>query len=187
MNYNDTEYFYVFNIFSDVTYLLDTSGIIVGEYTYDSYGNITNYNSLSTLEKANPYRYRGYRYDDESGYYYLQSRYYNPGTGRFINIDGILTSSKNVLGNNMYTYTENNPVMRTDSSGYCFASQMFKTDGISLCTLKSAGGAAALVVLAIGAVIDIATDTDRTGNDIAFLLKTSSSQSVISAIKSSLY
>ena len=116
MRYNNTEYFYVFNVLGDITYLLDTNGDIVVEYSYDSYGNIT-YQTSSTIAEANPYRYRGYRYDEETGYYYLQSRYYNPETGRFINADGMLAASSTILGNNMFAYTENNPVMYVDPTG----------------------------------------------------------------------
>lgn len=123
MRYNGTEYFYMFDVFGNVSYLIDSSGYIVVEYRYDSYGNIT-YQTSSALADANPYRYRSYRYDQESGLYYLQSRYYNPETGRFINADGMLKASNTVLGHNMFAYTENNPVMNTDANGYCaFASQ----------------------------------------------------------------
>lgn len=123
MRYNGTEYFYMFDVFGNVSYLIDSSGHIVVEYRYDSYGNIT-YQTSSALADANPYRYRSYRYDQESGLYYLQSRYYNPETGRFINADGMLKASNTVLGHNMFAYTENNPVMNTDANGYCtFASQ----------------------------------------------------------------
>lgn len=119
MRYNGTEYFYMFDVFGNVSYLIDSSGYIVVEYRYDSYGNIT-FQTSSALADANPYRYRGYRYDQESGLYYLQSRYYNPETGRFINADGMLKASNTVLGHNMFTYTENNPVMNTDPTGYIY-------------------------------------------------------------------
>jgi len=118
MRYNGTEYFYMFDVFGNVTYLVDSSGYTVVYYRYDAYGNIIDQTS-SALANANPYRYRSYRYDQESGLYYLQSRYYNPVTGRFINADGMLKASSTVLSHNMFIYTENNPVMNTDSSGYC--------------------------------------------------------------------
>ncbi|MDX9808307.1 MAG: RHS repeat-associated core domain-containing protein, partial [Acholeplasma sp.] len=68
-----------------------------------------------TLADINPYRYRGYRFDVETGYYYLQSRYYNPQIGRFISADGQV--NEGILGENMYAYAENNPVMNIDSDG----------------------------------------------------------------------
>lgn len=106
-----------------MSYLIDLNGYTVVEYRYDAYGNII-YQTSSSLADANPYRYRGYRYDQESGLYYLQSSYYNPKTGRFINADGMLKASHTVLGHNMFAYTENNPVMHTDPTGYvnCFMS-----------------------------------------------------------------
>ena len=64
----------------------------------------------------NPLRYRGYYYDSETGMYYLQSRYYDPETGRFINVDG-LVSTGGFLGFNMFAYCKNNPVMLSDPSG----------------------------------------------------------------------
>jgi len=66
----------------------------------------------------NPYTYRGYRYDNETALYYLNSRYYDANIGRFINADGLLGQKGNILGHNMYAYTQNNPVMYTDSTGY---------------------------------------------------------------------
>lgn len=142
MIYNGTEYFYVFNVFGDVTHLLDSSGNVVVEYRYDAYGNIKYKTPSSALADANPYRYRGYRYDEETNLYYLQSRYYNPETGRFINADGMLKASDSVLGHNMFAYTENNPIMNTDPSGFgvCFASaDMDESNGV-VCRGPSGGG-----------------------------------------------
>ncbi|QVK19573.1 RHS repeat-associated core domain-containing protein [Mycoplasmatota bacterium] len=67
------------------------------------------------IAKINPYRYRGYRFDEETGWYYLNSRYYNPEISRFINTDGRLNPS--ILGKNMYAYTQNNPVNYIDPHG----------------------------------------------------------------------
>ena len=68
----------------------------------------------NTIGIYNPYRYRGYRYDEEIAMYYLNSRFYDPNIGRFINADGLLGSQGNILGHNMYAYTSNNPVMYID-------------------------------------------------------------------------
>ncbi|MDX9808501.1 MAG: RHS repeat-associated core domain-containing protein [Acholeplasma sp.] len=114
MNYNGTEYFYITNLQGDVIELRDMSGYVVVEYKYDAWGNIV-YQSPGTLADINPYRYRGYRFDVETGYYYLQSRYYNPQIGRFISADGQI--NEGILGENMYAYTENNPVMNIDPEG----------------------------------------------------------------------
>ena len=67
---------------------------------------------------VNPFRYRGYQYDEESGLYYLQSRYYDPQTGRFLNADGQITTGSDLAGMNLFAYCSNNPVNMTDSSGH---------------------------------------------------------------------
>ncbi len=119
MNYNGVEYFYITNSLGDITHIIDSNGSIMVKYEYDAYGNTTyQWDSGLGLDDINPYRYRSYRYDIETGLYYLQSRYYNPETGRFINADGILKSSNTVLGLNMYAYAENNPIMNWDPTGY---------------------------------------------------------------------
>ena len=105
--------------------LIDSSGSVVVEYKYDAWGNhavldangadITDVNHIGVL---NPFRYRGYFYDVETGLYYLKSRYYDPEIGRFITIDGIeYLDPKTINGLNLYAYCGNNPVMRTDSQG----------------------------------------------------------------------
>ena len=79
---------------------------------------ISTSGSLSaTVGAANPYRYKGYRYDSETGLYYLQSRYYNPDWGRFINADGIAAVTGDVLSTNMFAYCKNNPVSMSDADG----------------------------------------------------------------------
>ena len=71
----------------------------------------------STLGVANPFRYRGYYHDAESGLYYLQTRYYDPATGRFINADGYTSTGQGLLGNDMYAYCLNNPISYSDPAG----------------------------------------------------------------------
>ena len=72
----------------------------------------------TTLGANQPFRYRGYVYDAETGWYYLQSRYYSPETCRFISADVLLSTGQGVIGNNSYAYCGNNPVTRTDAFGY---------------------------------------------------------------------
>ncbi len=74
--------------------------------------------SLKALGEKNPYRYRGYRYDTETGYYYLQSRYYNPEWGRFLNIDAIGGNVGALLSHNIFAYCNNNPVISKDPNGF---------------------------------------------------------------------
>ena len=79
---------------------------------YDAYGQIVSMTGDATLQKLNPCTYRGYYYDAETGLYYLQSRYYNPEWGRFINADKteVLNITNNVKQANLYIYAENNPI-----------------------------------------------------------------------------
>jgi RHS repeat-associated protein len=119
MNYNGNEYFYITNMQGDIIELVDINGNSVVKYNYDAWGNII-YKSGGSLADINPYRYRGYRYDIETGWYYLQSRYYNPEIGRFISSDGLVGEIGDPVGHNMYSYCGNNPVMYTDSTGYWF-------------------------------------------------------------------
>ena len=112
-------YYYVLNVQGDVSAILDSSGKLAASYDYDAWGNCTVYNnSDAAIGDLNPLRYRGYYYDAETGFYYLQSRYYDPAICRFINADTFATTDANgVLSANMFAYCENNPVMRTDETG----------------------------------------------------------------------
>lgn len=118
--YNNTYYYFQKNLQGDVIRILDSLGAVVTEYTYDAWGNVlTVTGSLaSTVGRYNPFRYRGYYYDEETGFYYLQSRYYDPVVGRFLNADGIIGANGGVLGYNMFAYCSNNPVCKIDTTGY---------------------------------------------------------------------
>ena len=85
-------------------------------YTYDAWGKVLSItgNMADTLGQQNPFRYRGYYYDSETQFYYLNSRYYDPEVGRFINADGQLTTGSDLSGMNLFAYCGNNPVIRTD-------------------------------------------------------------------------
>ena len=106
-------YYYVTNIQGDVIAILNSSGTAVVEYAYDAWGNIvsTTGSMATTLGKWNPLRYRSYVYDEEYGLYYLQSRYYNPEVGRFLNADAFAATGQGILGNNMLSYCQNNPII----------------------------------------------------------------------------
>lgn len=117
---NGTSYIYVKNIHGDIIAITDVSGTIVVRYTYDAWGNTTSITGslASTIGQLNPLRYRGYYYDVETGYYYLQSRYYEPAMGRFINSDEpevISHISSFVI--NSFIYCLNNPVTNVDKNG----------------------------------------------------------------------
>ena len=117
--YNGTTYYYVTNLQGDVIAILNSSGTAVVQYTYDAWGNpiSTTGSMATTLGTHNPLRYRGYVYDQETNLYYLQSRYYNPKTGRFLNADAMTSTGQGTLGNNMLAYCNNNPVFGVDSCG----------------------------------------------------------------------
>ena len=95
--------------------IVDAQGEVVAEYEYDPYGNILT--ATGPLADVNPLRYRGYVFDSETQFYYLQSRYYDPELGRFINADAYCSTGQGVLGNNMFAYCGNNPIMRCDPFG----------------------------------------------------------------------
>ena len=110
---------YVFekNLQGDIIAIYNTSGTSVATYKYDAWGNVIS--ATGTMASVNPFRYRGYYYDTETGFYYLQSRYYDPAIGRFINADSIsnLGADGTLTGYNLYSYCGNNPVMGYDPYG----------------------------------------------------------------------
>ena len=101
----------------DVVKILNTSGAVVASYTYDAWGKVTN--SGNVVGQYNPIRYRGYYYDTETGFYYLQSRYYDPAIKRFINADdaSLIGANGDFISFNLYAYCLNNPVMGYDPLG----------------------------------------------------------------------
>ena len=119
VTHNGTVYYYVTNLQGDIIAILDSAGSTVATYTYDAWGNPLD-TPTEPIATLNPLRYRGYVYDTETGLYYLQSRYYDPAIGRFINADGLVSTGQGILGNNMYAYCGNNPVNRVDPTGYCY-------------------------------------------------------------------
>jgi len=135
-------YYYVLNLQGDVVKLVEhiRNGRVytlntVAEYTYDAWGKPLSTtdgegNSVANthIAKLNPLRYRGYYFDMETGFYYLQSRYYDPTLRRFINADSYQSTGQGILGHNMFAYCLNNPVNMTDLNGEA-ASSNEDTDG----------------------------------------------------------
>ena len=111
--YNGVPYAYVKSLQGDVIALLDGTGNVVVSYVYDAWGApIGKSGSMAeTLGSVQPFRYRGYVFDEETGLYYLRSRYYNPGWGRFVNADALIDQ-------NLYSYCKNSPMQFHDPSGY---------------------------------------------------------------------
>ncbi len=124
--YNGSNYYYLRNAQGDVLGIVNAYGTVVASYTYDVWGNVLSVTgSMSgTLGTLNPLRYRGYVYDTETKLYYLNSRYYNPATGRFINADtpevATLSPGSATWDKNLFAYCDNDPVNRKDDGGQCW-------------------------------------------------------------------
>ena len=122
-------YLFEKNVQGDIIGVYNSTGKKIGAYTYDAWGkcSLSGANGNTILEDKvvtfyNPFRYRGYYYDYETGYYYLQTRYYNPEWGRFLNADAYVSTGTGLLGYNMFAYCNNNPVMNVDPNGEFFIS-----------------------------------------------------------------
>ena len=109
-------YYYILNLQGDVVQIIDANGVMQAEYIYSPWGEVIS--AEGDLAEINPLRYRGYYYDSETGFYYLQSRYYDPENHRFINADIYAsTDSGDAIACNMFAYCGNNPVMLGDKDG----------------------------------------------------------------------
>ena len=126
MYYGGQNYIFSKNLQGDVIGIYNENRQLVAKYQYNAYGEITaitdaSGNDISTnashIANINPFRYRGYYYDTETGFYYLQTRYYDPVVGRFLNADAFVSTGQGILGNNMFAYCGNNPVVRIDGNG----------------------------------------------------------------------
>ena len=104
---------------SELVAILDENGNTVVSYGYDAWGAPLwcTGELAETLGKVQPFRYRGYVYDEETGLYYLRSRYYNPDLGRFVNADRVFDANASVTTYNQYAYCDNCPVIYLDSEG----------------------------------------------------------------------
>ncbi len=118
--FNGTAYGYLYNLQGDVVALVNTSGTKVVEYTYDAWGNVlTKTGSLaSTLGTVQPFRYRGYVYDEETELYYLRSRYYKSKWNRFLNADSLVRE-------NLFCYCRNNTIIKVDRNGFCEEEEIY--------------------------------------------------------------
>ncbi len=117
-SYNGEMYYYIKNLQGDIVKVINQAGVTYANYVYDAFGNILEAYGDPIISKLSPFRYRGYVYDIETGLYYLQSRYYDPVTGRFLNADVYCdTQTGTPLSTNMFAYCENNSICRTDSDG----------------------------------------------------------------------
>ena len=129
IKYNNTAYYFYKNLQGDVIAITDASGTVIARYVYDAWGRVLQVtdahcnsvaNDSAHIANINPFRYRGYYYDQETQLYYLQSRYYDPKVGRFINADEPKNLADNceLLNGNLFVYSKNNPINEKDVTGY---------------------------------------------------------------------
>lgn len=132
--FNGTAYAYLYNLQGDVIGLVDSNGSKMVSYTYDAWGKpISKTGTLaSTLGTIQPFRYRGYVYDEETGLYYLRSRFYNATHGRFLNADANIGHSQGIIRHNIIAYCCNRPINYFDPDGkwLLFASMCALLGGI---------------------------------------------------------
>ena len=119
VQFNGTKYGYIHNLQGDVIGLIDSNGTEVVKYVYDAWGKIlsTTGSLASTLGAIQPFRYRSYVYDQETGLYYLRSRYYNPTWQRLINADDVCYTFSILFFTNLFTYCNNSSILQKDSNG----------------------------------------------------------------------
>lgn len=115
--YNGTTYIYQTNANNDIVGILDGTGKQIVTYQYDAWGKLLKITGDQTIAEKNPFRYRGYYYDKETGFYYLKNRYYDPETKRMINMDSYVDTEFGMFSHNLYAYCENTPVNASNSSG----------------------------------------------------------------------
>ncbi len=138
--------YYQYNNHGDVISVLDQDGTVKNEYDYDAFGNaITEKETIS-----NPYRYAGYYQDSESGLYYLQSRYYNPRTARFLTEDTASGKYTDPLSLNKYTYCHNQPVTGYDPDGHFLYIVVGAAEGAVTGAIGAATGGTSLAASAAG-------------------------------------
>ena len=152
VEYDGVKYLYKVNQMGDVLGLYDGTGKLVVKYRYDAWGKVKEQTDGSgkaitnaeSIGMRNPFRYRSYYYDTDTGWYYLNARYYDPETGRFLNADGYASTGQGIVGNNMFAYCNNNPVMNADYTGNmpCSANCLFpdqQSHSIDICRAAAAG------------------------------------------------
>ena len=161
MKYNGAVYYYVTNLQGDVMRIVNASGTVVASYDYDPYGKVIS--ATGSLAAVNPLRYRGYVYDTETGFYYLQSRYYDPEIGRWINADipeTLTADFENFAQYNLFSYGFNNPVNMSDETGtwpswakkvVAAVAVVAVVAAVAAVTVATAGAGTAAAVIAVGA------------------------------------
>ncbi len=153
-----SQYYFRKNVQGDVTHIYSVNGTLEAQYVYDAWGNHkvlnpdgTQNTSSTFIGNVNPIRYRGYYYDADFGLYYLQTRYYDPETGRFISQDDYsYLAPETINGLNLYAYCNNNPVMNVDPTGTNWIGELW--NGLTQAT-KTVWNSICSVGLEVGAFI----------------------------------
>ena len=115
---NNERYYYIRDALGNILGIISQNGQIVVQYSYTSYG-VCSISGNTSLGNENPFRYKGYYYDVETGLYYLTTRYYDPEIGRFISPDSVdYLDPQSINGLNLYAYCNNDPVNYCDPSGH---------------------------------------------------------------------
>ena len=161
MTYNGTVYYYITNLQGDVMSLERADGGSGASYAYDAWGNIIAMSG--TLAELNPLRYRGYIYDQETGFYYVSNRYYDPEIGRWINADiqeTLTADFESFAQYNLFAYCFNNPVNMSDETGtwpswakkvVIAVAVVAVVAAVAAVTVATAGAGTAAAVIAVGA------------------------------------
>ena len=171
-DYNGTKYYYIFNVQGDVIGILNQSGSQIVSYQYDPWGKVLSVSGseASTIGQINPIRYRGYYYDTETGFYYLQSRYYDPTTRRFLNADKIAGQLGDDQSHNIFAYCRNNPINLVDPTGHYSWGEFWNDlkGGLRLAVKVAKKAAQTLGEVATNSKFDLGIGTGfRIGADLA--------------------
>ena len=159
----ETYYYYTFNVQGDVVGIIDSTGTQVVSYEYGIWGDNTVITGTlaDTIGNKNPLRYRSYYFDAETGFYYLQSRYYDPEVYRFINADSVISGTgESPQGYNLFAYCNNDPVNMRDETGHWpkWATKLIAAVAVvavvavvAAVTVATAGAGTAIAAVAVGA------------------------------------
>ena len=178
-NQSGASFNYVTNLRGDVVRLTDAAGNVAASYSYDPWGNALSVSENSAVAKQ-PLRYASYVFDTETGLYYLQARYYDPATARFISRDALTGSMTDPLSQNAYAYANGDPVNNVDPDGNMYegvlkqSSQLYNyllTFGVAVGGILGSpiviGVLAAGAIVAVGYTIYHAKQTSKSGKEKA--------------------
>lgn len=118
---NGKDYFYDRDILGNINAVIDSAGTTLVSYAYGDFGAVTetiaDSDEARLVAKVNPFKFKGYFFDNETGFYYLKSRYYSPELGRFISADGEIGQVGDTMVMNLFAYCRNNPINLSDEGG----------------------------------------------------------------------